>query len=78
LATGLHLPEETQTVSKGTYYLDAGYSAFDETNLVNRPRMIGCSRVFIGGLATDYCVRETAIDALRVGFEALTSTTRKL
>jgi nicotinamidase/pyrazinamidase len=33
-------------------------------------RARGVTRVWIGGLATDYCVRATALDALRAGFEA--------
>jgi nicotinamidase/pyrazinamidase len=28
-----------------------------------------CTRVFIGGLATDYCVRATALDARKLGLD---------
>ena len=34
-------------------------------------RQLRCSRVFIGGLTTDYCVRATALDALALGLEVV-------
>ncbi len=67
----LQLPEETHVVYKGTSpYADA-YSAFQATGLGVELRRSGCRRVFIGGLATDYCVRATALDALRNGLDAV-------
>lgn len=70
-AGALRLPQGVQTVSKGTNPDVEGYSAFDDTNLANRLRLHGCGRLFIGGLATDYCVRATAIDALKLGFDVV-------
>jgi nicotinamidase/pyrazinamidase len=70
-AIALTLPEGAEIVSKGNYQRTNGYSAFDDTNLSQRLREQGCTRVFVGGLATDYCVRATAIDALREGFEVV-------
>jgi nicotinamidase/pyrazinamidase len=67
----LRLPKEAQTVSKGAYHGDLGFSAFEGTNLTNRLRMRGSRRLFIGGLAIDYCVRATTLDALRQGFEVV-------
>jgi nicotinamidase-related amidase len=67
----LRLPHTVETVSKGTYHAEEGISAFDETNLINRLRMNGCRRLFIGGLATDYSVHDTAMDALRAGFDVV-------
>lgn len=68
----LELPRETvETVSKGAYRDAEAYSAFEGTNFSNRLRMRGCRRLFIGGLALDYCVRATAIDALRLGFKVV-------
>lgn len=67
----LRLPEETHIIYKGTSpYADA-YSAFQATGLGVELRRSGCRRVFIGGLATDYCVRATALDALRNGLDAV-------
>jgi nicotinamidase/pyrazinamidase len=39
------------------------------TELEGLLRDRGITRVVIGGLATDYCVKATALDALRLGFE---------
>jgi nicotinamidase-related amidase len=44
------------------------YSAFDGTGLASFLREHGVTRLRIGGLATDYCVRASALDALREGF----------
>ena len=45
------------------------YSGFQGTDLEARLKREGIKRVFVGGLATDYCVRATALDALNAGFE---------
>jgi nicotinamidase/pyrazinamidase len=50
--------------------LDA-YSGFQGTDLEARLKREGIKRVFVGGLATDYCVRATALDALSAGFEVV-------
>ena len=47
------------------------YSSFQGTDLEARLKREGIKRVFIGGLATDYCVRATALDALNAGFEVV-------
>jgi nicotinamidase/pyrazinamidase len=54
------------------------YSNFDETDMDRRLKELGAKRLFIGGLATDYCVLHTVRDALRHGFEVvlLTDITR--
>ena len=46
-----------------------GYSGFEETNLEQVLREHGIDDVTVAGLATDYCVRATALDARRAGFE---------
>ena len=46
-----------------------GYSAFDGTDLAALLRERGVDRITLVGLATDYCVKNTALDALREGFE---------
>jgi nicotinamidase/pyrazinamidase len=45
-----------------------GYSAFDGTDFEGRLRARGVDSLVIGGLATDYCVRATALDARQLGF----------
>jgi nicotinamidase/pyrazinamidase len=67
-AAGLELPAGTITVSKASRSDADAYSGFDGTTLADRLRAAGTSRVWVGGLATDYCVRATVMDALRLGF----------
>ncbi|MEA2175163.1 MAG: nicotinamidase/pyrazinamidase [Blastocatellia bacterium] len=57
-----------EIVSKGMGDEDS-YSAFDGTSLAARLRERGVAEVWVGGLATDYCVKNTALDGLREGFE---------
>jgi nicotinamidase/pyrazinamidase len=54
-------------VSKGTGD-ENSYSAFDGTGLADSLRSQGVEEVWVGGLATDYCVKNTVLDALREGF----------
>jgi nicotinamidase/pyrazinamidase len=55
-------------ISKGMGDEDT-YSAFDGTDLATRLREQGVEEVWVGGLATDYCVKNTVLDALREGFK---------
>ena len=55
-------------VDKGTDSATEGYSGFDGTDLATLLRDRGIERVTVAGLATDYCVRATALDALEAGF----------
>jgi NAD+ synthase len=54
---------------KGTDRDREAYSGFDGTDLAAYLRGRGVERVLVGGIATDYCVRATALDAVRAGFE---------
>jgi nicotinamidase/pyrazinamidase len=56
-------------ISKGIDESADGYSAFDGTNLAQILRDQGVTEVWVGGLATDYCVKHTVLDALQQGFE---------
>jgi nicotinamidase/pyrazinamidase len=47
------------------------YSGFAGTDLARRLRQAGVTRLFIGGLATDYCVLNTVADALDEGFNVV-------
>jgi nicotinamidase/pyrazinamidase len=61
-------------VDKGRDPSTEGYSGFDGTNLAELLRERGITHVTVAGLATDYCVRATALDALREGFEVTLDT----
>jgi len=56
-------------VSKGIDDTADGYSGFDGTNLDELLRADGVSELWVGGLATDYCVKATVIDGIRRGFK---------
>lgn len=56
-------------ISKGIDESADGYSGFDGTNLTQILRAQGVAEVWVGGLATDYCVKHTVLDGLRAGFE---------
>ena len=55
-------------ISKGLDDKD-GYSAFDDTDLVAQLKRQNVEELVIGGLATDYCVKSTVLDALKHGFK---------
>ncbi len=69
----LLLPIGTVIISKADS-LKETYSGFDETNLEEDLKRKNIRRVFVGGLATDYCVLNTVLDALRLGFETFLLT----
>lgn len=74
----LTVVEGSESIRKGTGGED-GYSVFSvrdphtgthyPTQLESILRDAGIERLAIAGLATDYCVKETAFDALRLGFD---------
>jgi nicotinamidase/pyrazinamidase len=65
----LRLPRNVEIVSKAENPDEDSYSAFGGTNLAERLRSAGVKSVWIGGLAEDYCVRATALDAINEGFK---------
>ena len=54
---------------KGTEVNNNGYSAFEKTGLDDFLNERGVTEVYICGLATDYCVKNTAIDSALAGFD---------
>jgi nicotinamidase/pyrazinamidase len=55
-------------VDKGQSSDSDGYSGFEATGLEETLRAHDVDRVHVAGLALDYCVRATALDARRAGF----------
>ena len=68
-AAALRMPDDAAVISKATTRAQDAYSAFQGTTLAQQLETAGVRRVFIGGLATDYCVRATVLDARANGFE---------
>lgn len=73
LHSGLLVGINADVVQKGTSPAADSYSAFAddngaETGLAERLRADGIKRIDIVGLATEYCVKFTVLDALKFGF----------
>jgi nicotinamidase/pyrazinamidase len=68
-AAALRLPPSATVISKATTPDEDAYSGFQGTDLDSRLRAAGIRQLFVGGLATDYCVLNTVRDALRLGYE---------
>jgi nicotinamidase/pyrazinamidase len=62
-------------VDKGQDPATEGYSGFEATGLAELLRERGIDHVTVVGLATDYCVKNTALDALRAGFGVTVDST---
>lgn len=70
-ASALALPDEPLVVSKAVREDEEAYSAFEGTDLARILTSRGVTRIFVVGLATDYCVLATVRDALRAGFQVV-------
>ncbi len=64
----LVVPPEAEVVSKADKR-DETYSFFQGTGIADTLRRRGIKTLLVGGLATDYCVKETVLDGLEEGFE---------
>ncbi|MEH6579526.1 MAG: nicotinamidase [Amphritea sp.] len=67
----LQLPDDVEIISKDDTPTMNSYSGFTNSALRQRLHKLGCERLFIGGLATDYCVLNTVLDGLKEGFEVI-------
>ena len=72
----LAAPPDAVVVSKGMDPREDAYSAFQARDGRGTPfatliRKLGVRRLYVAGLATDYCVKATTLDALREGFEVV-------
>ncbi len=70
-AAALQLPPSAVIISKAATVEQDAYSGFQGTSLDQQLRADNIRRLFIGGLATDYCVLNTVRDALRLGYQVL-------
>lgn len=62
----LALPESATVIDKGTDAGHEAYSAFEGTELAAQLRAASIERLWVGGLALDYCVRASVLDARRI------------
>lgn len=72
----LRLPPETIHVTKGMGAEEDAYSCFEARDASGRPLASlladrGVRTLYIGGLATDYCVKHTALDGIKAGFKVV-------
>lgn len=69
-AAGLQLPNHAVVIDieKDSSRANMSYSAFENTNLETELRGLGIKQVAACGIATEYCVKATVLDALRCGF----------
>lgn len=70
-AERLHLPADSKVISKASNAGRDAYSGFDGTELQWLLRQAQVKRIYVGGLATDYCVLQTVKDACALGFTVL-------
>jgi nicotinamidase/pyrazinamidase len=64
-------PAGMEIVSKGTHSDQEAYSGFQGTDLEKRLRSQGIRCLLVGGLATDYCVKSTVMDGLKLSFQVV-------
>ncbi|HWO41565.1 MAG TPA: bifunctional nicotinamidase/pyrazinamidase [Candidatus Eisenbacteria bacterium] len=69
----LNLGPDVLIVSKGMGEAEDSYSGFQAVDAAGVPlarllRERGVERIFVGGLATDYCVKHTVLDGIKEGF----------
>ncbi|MHA5986292.1 nicotinamidase [Pseudomonas aeruginosa] len=75
LVKSLDLPQAQLIIRKGYHHHTDSYSAFVEadkktlTGLGGYIKERGIRKVYVTGLATDFCVARTALDARKQGFE---------
>ena len=67
----LIVPPGTAIVSKATDPKKEAYSAFEGTTLEQRLRDMSAKTLYVSGLATDYCVKQTVLDACRLGIRVV-------
>lgn len=67
--SSLALPSDATIVSKAVSREKDAYSGFEGTGLAEQLRARRIKRLFVGGLATDYCILNTVLDALGEGFD---------
>jgi nicotinamidase/pyrazinamidase len=70
----LRIPDDAEVIDKGTLQAEDAYSGFQGTDLARKLHDLYVKRIYVAGLATDYCVKNTVLDAVAQGFETYVIT----
>ena len=71
LYPGLHKEKLDFLLDKGMDRWSQGYSGFQHSGLAELLQEHGVDRVFLAGLTTEYCVKNTVLDARRLGLDVV-------
>ena len=67
------LPEDV-VIHKGVSVDGPGYSGFEATGLAEKLKGLGVAQIAVSGIATEYCVKATALDAAKAQFDTVVLT----
>lgn len=70
----LAIPTDAEVINKGTLQGEDAYSGFQGTDLAHKLHDLHVKRIYVAGLATDYCVKNTVLDGATQGFETYVIT----
>lgn len=70
----LRAVQDDLMILKGAGENGAGYSGFEATGLAERLKELKVERIAVSGIATEYCVRATAMDGAQAGFQTAVLT----
>ena len=70
----LAIPSDAEVIDKGALQAEDAYSGFQGTDLAHRLNGLHVKRIYVAGLATDYCVKNTVLDGAAQGFETYVIT----
>jgi nicotinamidase/pyrazinamidase len=70
----LVVPGDAEVIDKGTLQAKEAYSGFQGTGLAQKLRDLHVKQIYVAGLATDYCVKNTVLDGAAQGFETYVIT----
>ncbi|MCS7244357.1 MAG: nicotinamidase [Candidatus Calescibacterium sp.] len=65
----VYLPKNYLVISKAFYPDLEAYSGFQDTELNQKLNEMGIKNLFVCGVATDYCVLNTVLDAINLGYK---------
>ncbi|MCX7758799.1 MAG: nicotinamidase [bacterium] len=65
----VYLPKNYLVISKAFYPDLEAYSGFQDTELNQKLQEMGVKNLFVCGVATDYCVLNTVLDAINLGYK---------